>query len=186
MFSFDDIKRTEENLETAIRENEKNISDKLGHPVRYFAISNDTSRKEFESNFNTLVTYLTKEIASNVKNVFEKAIIERLEPIKAELESSISIRKNTVMQSIGKSIDEIEKQKSQTEALVVNWKDKLHNQQTLIQKRGEELKSDVKNSIRSNVDAKVEDFNIIVNTYLCTAPSWVYIAMKANRVSRVP
>ena len=160
---IDDIKRTEENWETAIRENEKNISDKLGHPVRYFAISNDTSRKEFESNFNTLVTYLTKEIASNVKNVFEKAIIERLEPIKAELESSISIRKNTVMQSIGKSIDEIEKQKSQTEALVVNWKDKLHNQQTLIQKRGEELKSDVKNSIRSNVDAKVEDFNIIAN-----------------------
>ena len=63
----------------------------------------------------------------------------------------------------GKSIDEIDKQKSQTEALVGNWKDKLHNQQTLIQKRGEELKSDVKNSIRSNVDAQVDDFNIIAN-----------------------
>ncbi|MCQ2257649.1 MAG: dynamin family protein [Bacteroidaceae bacterium] len=160
---IDDIKKTEENWEATIRENEKNISDKLGHPIRFFAISNDTSRKEFESNFEILVTYLTKEIASNVKEVFEKAIVERLEPIKAELETAISIRKNTLMQSIGKSIQDIEKQKSQTESLVNNWRDKLHAQQTLIQKRGDELKSDVKKSIRSNADAKVEDFGIVAN-----------------------
>ena len=160
---IDDIKKTEENWEATIRENEKNISDKLGHPIRFFAISNDTSRKEFESNFEILVTYLTKEIASNVKEVFEKAIVERLEPIKTELETAISIRKNTLMQSIGKSIQDIEKQKSQTESLVNNWRDKLHAQQTLIQKRGDELKSDVKKSIRSNADAKVEDFGIVVN-----------------------
>lgn len=157
---IDDFKRTEENWEETIRENEKNFAEKLGHPIHFFAISNDISKKEFEGCFDKLVSYLTNEIASNVKNVFDNAIIERLEPIKKELESALNARKQTLIQSTGKSIEEIEQQKMKTEVLVDTWKDKLHAQQTLIQTRGSDLKRDVNTFIRSHADAKIKDFNI--------------------------
>ena len=160
---IDDIKKTEENWKVTIREDEKSITDKLGHPVRFFAISNDISRREFDHNFDIFVNYLTKEIACNVKNVFEKAIIERLEPIKKELEMSLSLRKNTLMQTVGKSIKDIEKQKTKTETLVDNWKEKLRAQQSLIQKRGNEVRSDVKNAISSNTEIKITEFGIVAN-----------------------
>lgn len=160
---IDDIKKSEEDWTATVRDNEKEIVEKLGHPVHFFAISNDTSRKEFEGNFESLTNYLDKEISSNVKNVFENAIIERLKPVKSELESSLAVRKQTLIQSAGKSIDDIKKQKSKTEALVDNWKAKLEAQQTLIQDRGVELKSDIHTLIRKNADTRIDEFNIVAN-----------------------
>lgn len=160
---IDDIKKTEENWQTAVRENESSIAEKLGHPVHFFAISNDTTRSEFEKNFEVLKNYLSKEIAANVKEVFEKAIIERLEPIKNELEKSLSIRQQTLLQSAEKSIDEIEKQKSKIEILVGNWNEKLLAQQTLIHKKAEGLKKDLKHVISAKTDSKISEFNIAAN-----------------------
>ena len=160
---IDDIKKSEEDWQTAIRESENIIAEKLGHPIRFFAISNDTSRSEFENNFNLLVDYLTKEIANDVKEVFEKATIERLEPIRKELEKSLSIHRQTLLQSAGKSIEEIEKQKSKIEALVENWKGKLSAQQTFIKNKAEEVKEDVKRTILSKTDSKIAEFNIVAN-----------------------
>lgn len=160
---LDDIKKTEENWQTTVRENENSIVEKLGHPVHFFAISNDTTRVEFENNFNTLVDYLTKGIAANVKEVFEKATIERLEPIKKEFERAISIRQQTLIQSSGKSIEEIEQQKSKIETLVKTWNEKLTAQHTFIQKKAEEIKENVKATIRKNADSRIEGFNTIAN-----------------------
>lgn len=160
---IDDIKKSEENWQITVRENEKSIIEKLGHPIHFFAISNDTSRVEFESNFNNLVKYLSKDIAKNVKAVFENAIIERLEPIKKEFEVALSIRQQTLLQSASKSIDEVEKQKAKIEKLVQNWNDKLSYQQTLIHKRSEETKAEVKHCIRTTADSKIADFKIVAN-----------------------
>ena len=160
---IDDIKKTEENWQTTIRENEKSIAEKVGHPVHFFAISNDKTRTEFDNNFNVLVNYLTKEIAENVKDVFEKAIIERLEPIRKEFDTALAIRQQTLNQSAGKSIEEIEKQKSKIEVLVEGWNEKLLAQQALIQKKAEEVKASVKHTIRTNTESKISDFNVIAN-----------------------
>lgn len=160
---IDDIKKTEENWQTTVSENEKSIEEKIGHPVSFFAISNDISKTEFEDNFKVLVNYLTEEIASNVKEVFEKAIIDRLEPIRKELEKSLSIRQQTLLQSSSKTIEEIEQQKGKIERLVENWNDKLKEQQTLIHKKAEEVKEDVKLSIHKNTESKIADFNIVAN-----------------------
>ena len=162
---IDDIKSTEEKWEITVRTNEKNIADKLGHPIHFFAISNNTARCEFDSNFNILKDYLSIEIAKNVKDVFEKAIIERLEPIKKEFEASINSRKQTLEQSTGKSIEEIEKQKSKIKDLVSNWNDKLKTQQNLVAQKAREVKTDVLQTIRSTADAKIKEFNIAANNF---------------------
>lgn len=160
---IDEIKKTEENWQTTVIENENSIAEKVGHPVHFFAISNDTSKVEFEHNFKILVDYITREIASNVKKVFENAIIERLMPVRKELEKSLSIRHKTFLQSSDKSIDEIEKQKSKVETLVENWNDKLKAQQSLIHKKAEETKEDVKHIIRTKVDSRIAEFNTVAN-----------------------
>ncbi len=160
---IDDIKNTEENWESTVRINEKSIMEKLGHPIRFFAISNDTSRSEFENNFKALKEYLSKEIAKNVKDVFEKAIIERLAPISKEFESAIINRKQTLEQSIGKSIEDIERQKSKIEALAGNWNDKLKTQQNLVSKKASVVKNDVLQTIQKTAEAKIKEFNIAVS-----------------------
>ena len=201
---IDDIKSTEENWETTVRLNEKSLVEKLGHPIRFFAISNDTSRSEFDNNFTILKDYLSKEIAGNVKEVFEQAIIERLAPISKELESSIVRRRQTIEQSAGKSIEDIEKQKSKIEVLVGNWNEKLKTQQNLISKKASEVKNDVLQAIQktseakikefdvavSNTDGNVSDLNLMINDYLTKASSSMnkkveeYIQDGANSVCR--
>ena len=178
--------------------------EKLGHPIRFFAISNDTSRSEFDNNFTILKDYLSKEIAGNVKKVFEQAIIERLAPISKELESSIVRRRQTIEQSAGKSIEDIEKQKSKIEVLVGNWNEKLKTQQNLISKKASEVKNDVLQAIQktseakikefdvavSNTDGNVSDLNLMINDYLTKASSSMnkkveeYIQDGANSVCR--
>lgn len=160
---IDDIKNTEENWESTVRINEKSIEEKLGHPIHFFAISNDTSRSEFENNFKALKEYLSKEIARNVKEVFEQAIIGRLAPISKEFESAIISRKQTLEQSAGKSIEDIEKQKSKIESLVGNWNYKLKTQQNLISKKASEVKNDVLQTIQKTAEVKIKDFNIAVS-----------------------
>ena len=201
---IDDIKRTEENWETTVRLNEKSLVEKLGHPIRFFAISNDISRSEFDNNFTILKDYLSKEIAGNVKEVFEQAIIERLAPISKELESSIVRRKQTIEQSAGKSIEDIEKQKSKIEVLVGNWNEKLKAQQNLISKKASEVKNDVLQAIQktseaktkefdvavSNTEGNVSDLNLMINDYLTKASSSMnkkveeYIQDGANSICR--
>ena len=201
---IDDIKSTEENWKTTVRLNEKSLVEKLGHPIRFFAISNDTSRSEFDNNFTILKNYLSKEIARNVKEVFEQAIIERLAPISKELESSIVRRKQTIEQSAGKSIEDIEKQKSKIEVLVGNWNEKLKTQQNLISKKASEVKNDVLQAIQktseakikefdvavSNTDGNVSDLNLMINDYLTKASSSMnkkveeYIQDGANSICR--
>jgi len=201
---IDDIKSTEENWETTVRLNEKSLVEKLGHPIRFFAISNDTSRSEFDNNFTILKDYLSKEIARNVKEVFEQAIIERLAPINKELESSIVHRKQTIEQSTGKSIEDIEKQKSKIEVLVGNWNEKLKTQQNLISKKASEVKNDVLQAIQrtseaktkefnfavNNTDGNVSDLNLMINDYLIKASSSMnkkveeYIQDGANSICR--
>ena len=160
---IDDIKKSEENWKTTVIENERSITDKLGHPVHFFAISNDILRTEFSNNFEILVRYLTKEISDNVKNVFENAILERLRPIKKELETTLSTHKQTLEQSANKSIEELERQKNKIEALIENWNDTLLTQQNRIRNKADEVKDFVKHSIRKNTDSKIEDFNVIAN-----------------------
>jgi GTP-binding protein EngB required for normal cell division len=201
---IDDIKSTEENWETTVRLNEKGLVEKLGHPIRFFAISNDTSRSEYDNNFTILKDYLSKEIARNVKEVFEQAIIDRLAPIGKELESSIVHRKQTIEQSAGKSIEDIEKQKSKIEVLVGNWNDKLKTQQNLISKKANEVKNDVLQSILktseakirefdvaiSNTDGNASDLNLMINDHLTKASSSMnkkveeYIQDGANSICR--
>ena len=201
---IDDIKRTEENWETTVRLNEKSLVEKLGHPIRFFAISNDISRSEFDNNFTILKDYLAKEIAGNVKKVFEQAIIERLAPISKELESSIVRRNQTIEQSAGKSIEDIEKQKSKIEVLVGNWNEKLKAQQNLISKKASEVKNDVLQAIQktseaktkefdvavSNTEGNVSDLNLMINDYLTKASSSMnkkveeYIQDGANSICR--
>lgn len=201
---IDDIKSTEENWKTTVRLNEKSLVEKLGHPIRFFAISNDTSRSEFDNNFTILKDYLAKEIAGNVKKVFEQAIIERLAPISKELESSIVRRNQTIEQSAGKSIEDIEKQKSKIEVLVGNWNEKLKAQQNLISKKASEVKNDVLQAIQktseaktkefdvavSNTEGNVSDLNLMINDYLTKASSSMnkkveeYIQDGANSICR--
>lgn len=160
---IDDMKSTEENWEATVRENENNIAGLLGHPVKFFAISNLTDRHEFDSNFENLKKHVSEEIASDVKKVFEEAIIERLEPIKKELETSILFKQQNLSQTAGKSIEEIEKQKSQIEILMTSWNDKLLAQQKQIQKKVNETKEDVSLRIQSMVDSSIKDFNVVAN-----------------------
>lgn len=172
---LDDLKKSEEDWKTTVRENENAIAEKVGHPVHFFAISNNMARVEFEPNFNELIDYLTKNIADNVKDVFEKAIIERLEPIRKELDNSLSNRKQNLLQSTGKSIEEIEQQKAKIEKLVENWNEKLQTQQTYIRNKANEVKESVKNSIQTNIDSKITNFNTIANNSEGDVESLTYV-----------
>lgn len=160
---IDNLKGTEENWKETIHNDEKNIADKVGHPIRFFAISNDVTKDEFNSNFEALKDYISKEIANNVKEVFENAILERLVPIRKELESSINIKIQTIEQTVGKSIEEIEEQKAKIETLVNNWNEKLSSQQGLISKKAGEVKTDLTQTMRITVENSIDNFNKLIN-----------------------
>ncbi|MFG6425891.1 MAG: dynamin family protein [Muribaculaceae bacterium] len=177
---IDDIKSAEEDWRKTIQENEQNLAKQLGHPVKFFAISNDESRSEFEDNFNRFKTYISKDIAQQVKSVFDNAILQRLEPIRTELEAAISIRKRNIEQTVGKSVEEIEKQKSKIESIIEGWKEKLSLQQKLAAKKEEEVKKEIKDSIRKSADSQIYEFENIVNDLASVDPESIAADLKQN------
>lgn len=160
---LDDIKKSEENWQLTIKENEKSIAELLGHPIHFFAISNDSSKEEFQNNFDILKDYLSKEISGKVKKVFESATLERLEPIRKELDKALSLRHQTFLKLAGKSIADIEKQKSKIEFLQEDWKKKLLNQQSFVQKKADEVKIEATKAIRKIAESKIYDFDNAVS-----------------------
>lgn len=160
---IDQIKKEEENWQDTVNGNKNTIEDRLGHPIHFFAMSNDTNCHEFDANFAELKNFLSLEIASNVQEVYASAIEERLIPIKTELESEINSQLSLLENNQSKSLADIEKQKSHIEYLVDDWNSKSNKQQEIAFAKAQETKADIKSRIELVRDNCIKNFEININ-----------------------
>lgn len=160
---LDQIKKEEENWQDTVNGNKNTIEERLGHPIHFFAMSNDTNCHEFDANFAELKNFLSLEIASNVQEVYASAIEERLIPIKTELESEINSQLSLLENNQSKSLADIEKQKSHIENLVDDWNSKSNRQQEIAFAKAQETKADIKSRIELVRDNCIKNFEININ-----------------------
>lgn len=160
---IDQIKKEEENWQDTVNGNKNTIEERLGHPIHFFAMSNDTNCHEFDANFAELKNFLSLEIASNVQEVYASAIEERLIPIKTELESEINSQLSLLENNQSKSLADIEKQKSHIEYLVDDWNSKSNKQQEIAFAKAQETKADIKSRIELVRDNCIKNFEININ-----------------------
>ena len=162
---LDSIHNDEENWQTVEKESKSNIEKQLGHSIRFFAISNDETRLEFESNFKDLTNYLNTTIALNIQEVYSKAMEERLVPIKKDLLSEINAKLSILENNQNKSLKDIEKQKRNIELMIDSWNEKSSKQQNDVSEKGQKTKEDIKNRISIVRDECIKNFaKIVKNT----------------------
>lgn len=161
---IDDIKRNEENWAETVKENRAEIEKKLGHSVRFFAISNIKERTEFEVQFAELMKFLTDEISLKVKEVYENAANERLEPIRKELKNELSTKRLLVEKCSAKSIEEINLQKKQVESVIDNWNTKSTKQQELVAQKVDNIKQNIISIVQKTCNAQISEFEAKVGS----------------------